>query len=389
MKKDKIDTPSYYAIIPAEVRYHKKLTPNAKLLYSEITCLTNKKKYCWATNTYFANLYNVNKKTISKWINSLVETGFIELKIINNNYRKIYLRGVLEKSNRDTRNHVGGVQNHVGGYTKSRRGGTQNHVPLYNSTRRIKKENKQSKLCFDGDNTLFSSNKKTEKQPSQKQAVYLYNHLKLKRKVMRSPNMNKWTDAFYNLKVKDEVPSKTINKVLKWYCKYIGEKFIPQAYSAISFRDKFDNIRECMIKSKPAMTKKLKISKDAKRFCRTFSYSVPFEEKEFEQIVQASFTRLKKWYSQCLNYFNTSKDPLFVLDCPPAPHLFADMWFKKMIYLHNKYGENFIQNNDGWEFFPQHRLHYEMFLDFYNLTKRELSNTRWEKIVKEITGEIG
>ena len=59
-----MDNPNYYAIIPAGVRYSA-IKPNAKLLYGEITALANKKGYCFATNKYFAELYSVNKNTIS------------------------------------------------------------------------------------------------------------------------------------------------------------------------------------------------------------------------------------------------------------------------------------------------------------------------------------
>ena len=34
-----MEKPNYYAINPADVRYSKKLTPNATLLYAEITAL--------------------------------------------------------------------------------------------------------------------------------------------------------------------------------------------------------------------------------------------------------------------------------------------------------------------------------------------------------------
>lgn len=66
-----MDHRSYYAIIPANVRYDDSLIPSAKLLYGEITALCNEKGYCWASNEYFANQYKVSKPTIQNWLKSL------------------------------------------------------------------------------------------------------------------------------------------------------------------------------------------------------------------------------------------------------------------------------------------------------------------------------
>jgi hypothetical protein len=73
---------SYYAIIPADVRYDKKITANAKLLYGEITALSNEKGYCWATNDYFSKLYGVSKNSISRWVQSLISGGYIKSQLL-------------------------------------------------------------------------------------------------------------------------------------------------------------------------------------------------------------------------------------------------------------------------------------------------------------------
>ena len=73
---------SYYAIIPAEVRYDEELPPNAKLLYGEITSLCNEKGYCWATNQYFADLYRCSVSAVKKWISALVKKGYISLELV-------------------------------------------------------------------------------------------------------------------------------------------------------------------------------------------------------------------------------------------------------------------------------------------------------------------
>ena len=72
--------PAYYAVIPANVRYSD-VSGNAKLLYGEITALTSKEGYCWASNAYFAKLYNVTADTISDWVNQLKKAGFIDVEI--------------------------------------------------------------------------------------------------------------------------------------------------------------------------------------------------------------------------------------------------------------------------------------------------------------------
>ena len=62
--------PSFYAIIPAHVRYCKELEAGAKLLYGELTALASEYGYCWASNKYLAELYEVDQRTIQRWIRS-------------------------------------------------------------------------------------------------------------------------------------------------------------------------------------------------------------------------------------------------------------------------------------------------------------------------------
>lgn len=89
-----ISQPNYYAIIPASVRYDKDLEPAARLLYGEITALANQYGYCWATNAYFAELYDVSIRQVQNWLSSLKEKGYIEIEIEKEGIqtsRKIYL----------------------------------------------------------------------------------------------------------------------------------------------------------------------------------------------------------------------------------------------------------------------------------------------------------
>ena len=71
------EKPNYYAIIPAEVRYSKTLTPNAKLLYAEITALCNMNGKCTASTEYFCRVYEVSRASIQNWLSLLEKNGYI------------------------------------------------------------------------------------------------------------------------------------------------------------------------------------------------------------------------------------------------------------------------------------------------------------------------
>lgn len=85
--------PAYYAVLSAKVRYDKKLTPNAKLLYAEITALSNNLGFCYAKNRYFEKLYGKSKQSINSWLRQLEKQGYIERHI----YRKKGSKEILNR----------------------------------------------------------------------------------------------------------------------------------------------------------------------------------------------------------------------------------------------------------------------------------------------------
>lgn len=129
----------YYAIIPATIRYDKNITPNAKLLYAEITALCNEKGYCWASNAYFAELYGVSKTSISNWISSLQKNGYISVDMI-------YKENSKEIQNRYIRILNDPMEEILTGYTKNlqypiKENFTDNNKIINNKKEYISKDN--------------------------------------------------------------------------------------------------------------------------------------------------------------------------------------------------------------------------------------------------------
>lgn len=135
------EKPNYYSIIPANIRYDKRLQPRAVLLYGEITALTHTNGYCWATDSYFAELYKVSKTTVQSWLNSLEKCGYISR-------QKIYKEGTKEIKNRYIKILEYPTQENLGTYPRKSKDPTQENLrenTTVNNTLNNTNNNKPSK----------------------------------------------------------------------------------------------------------------------------------------------------------------------------------------------------------------------------------------------------
>jgi len=74
--------PGYTAILPPRVRYDQQIPGTAKLLYAEITAMTDVTGFCWATNGYLGRLIGVSKDRAAKLLGMLEERGYVQIEVI-------------------------------------------------------------------------------------------------------------------------------------------------------------------------------------------------------------------------------------------------------------------------------------------------------------------
>lgn len=89
MKKTK-PTPTYYAIIPAPVRYDNTMTDKAKILYGELTTCSNIYGYCTVDNKYLSEVCEISNRRVEQCLNLLETKGYIAIDTTEN-HRHLYL----------------------------------------------------------------------------------------------------------------------------------------------------------------------------------------------------------------------------------------------------------------------------------------------------------
>ena len=79
-----------WAVIPAPVRRDDHLSPNAKLLYGDLSALTYETGYCYASNEYLSGLYGWTERTVQRLLSALEEREFIRVEQIPGKERRIF-----------------------------------------------------------------------------------------------------------------------------------------------------------------------------------------------------------------------------------------------------------------------------------------------------------
>lgn len=74
--------PGFYAVIPADVRYDERIPPNAKLLYAEISALSDASGVCNAGDEWFLRCYGLSDRTVRRLLSSLEEAGYIRTETV-------------------------------------------------------------------------------------------------------------------------------------------------------------------------------------------------------------------------------------------------------------------------------------------------------------------
>lgn len=211
---------SYFAIIPADVRYDKKLTANAKLLYGEITALANEKGYCWAGDRYFAELYDVSKTTIQSWIKALTDNGYITKELI-------YREGTKEILNRYIRIVAYPTQENLGTPTQEN---LRDNNTSFNNT--FNKTNKEE---------VETSSRKYSDEHFRLASKLQNNLIDDFPKEMKKADLDKWADVIRLMEEKDQHTIEQIDYVLSWLPS--NSFWFGNIRSAKKLRDKFETLK--------------------------------------------------------------------------------------------------------------------------------------------------
>lgn len=75
---DTILTTNKYAVLPAQVRYDRALSPTSILLFAEIVAASNAYGICEEDNGYFASVLRISSRSVTRCLSQLIDNRHLE-----------------------------------------------------------------------------------------------------------------------------------------------------------------------------------------------------------------------------------------------------------------------------------------------------------------------
>ena len=117
--------------IPAEIWQNTKLTLREKVMIVEIDSLETEERGCYASNSYFADFFNLSTSTVSEIIKGLVEKEWLTSEIVKEG-NHIKERRLRVNRERYSENRIGGIRKTEGGYSENTKENNIYNNNIYN-----------------------------------------------------------------------------------------------------------------------------------------------------------------------------------------------------------------------------------------------------------------
>ena len=204
--------PSFYAVIPSTVRYDERLSSSEKLFYAEITAMSNKYGYCFASNAYFSKLFGVSKNTVTRWVGGLKDAGHIRVNNIRDGKQIVERRLYPILNNDDTHPKKCSEGTNINGDNPTHKNGEDNTININTTSNNI--PDRDEVISYFNDNGY-----------SRESAIEMYNYYNTS--VEDNPDLQYWRDSRGNMVknwkmkarsvwFKDENKKKTTSSGIQW-----------------------------------------------------------------------------------------------------------------------------------------------------------------------------
>lgn len=218
-------------------------------------------------------------------------------------------------------------------------------------------------------------------------ASYLERHIRGAGLLYSKPVIDKWAVEFDLLqRVETRI---AIRRVLKWYCKNLRGKYTPQAYSAVSFRTKFQRIKSASRQGDIGQ----RMCPEALAIYEGLGLIWPGEgcpKHQVLQLIHETYVGYSAFYNGMVECRGTADKRgvrllTYLIETLPPASSFTREWVAD---VHNYACTNFEKGwhglNDGFTW----RLHHWRFTEFGERLCRgyTIEPNRWEWVIKQVGG---